>query len=64
MKPGGRKYKRVRKLIRAERPRQPAMRANFLSRLNGCRADKRSANKFLLGCIIDYQMRVCGFLSI
>lgn len=58
MKSGSRKYKRVRKLIRAERRRQPPMRANFLSRLNGHWADKRSANKFLLGCIIDYQMRV------
>lgn len=58
MKPGSRKYKRVRKLIRKERRRQPPMHTNFLSRLNGRRADKRSANKFLLGCILDYQMRV------
>ena len=58
MKSSSRKYERVRKLIREERRRQPPMRTHFLSRLNGCRADKRSANKFLLGCIIDYQMRV------
>ena len=58
MKPGSRKYERVRKLIREERRRQPPMRVMFLSRLNGCRADKRSANKFLLGCILDYQMKV------
>ena len=53
MRPGSRKYKRVRKLIRAEHRRQPPMRANFLSRLNGRWADKRSANEFLLGCVID-----------
>lgn len=34
------------------------MRVMFLSRLNGRPADKRSANKFLLGCILDYQMKV------
>ena len=58
MKPCSRKYERVRKMIRAERRRQSPMRVPFLSRLNGRWADKRSANKFLLGCILDYQMRV------
>lgn len=58
MKPSSRKYGRVRKLIRDERRRQPPMRVPFLSRLNGRRVDKRSANKFLLGCILDYQMKV------
>ena len=58
MKPSSRKYERVRKLIREERRKQPPMPIMFLSRLNGRWADKRSANKFLLGCILDYQMRV------
>ena len=58
MEPNNPKYKRVRELIREERRRQPPMRVTFLSDLNGRRADKRSANKFLLGCILDYQMNV------
>ena len=58
MEPNNPKYKRVRELIREERRRQPPMRVMFLSDLNGRRADKRSANKFLLGCILDYQMNV------
>ena len=58
MEPYNDKYNRVRQLIREERRRQPPMRVMFLSRLNGRPADKRSANKFLLGCILDYQMKV------
>ena len=57
MKPNG-KYKRVLKLIRQERRRQPPIHVMFLSDLNGRWADKRSANKFLLGCILDYRMQV------
>lgn len=58
MKSSSRKYERVCKRIREERRKQPPMRVPFLSRLNGRWADKRSANKYLLGCILDYQMRV------
>ena len=58
MKLNNNKHKRVRKLIREERRRQPPMRVKFLSDFNGRRADKRSANKFMLGCILDYQMKV------
>lgn len=30
---------------------------DWLGKFNGQRADKKSANKFLLGCILDYQIR-------
>ena len=58
MKPRHDKLTRVRRLIRAERRRQPTMHVPFLSALNGRRADRRSANKFMLECILDYQMDV------
>ena len=53
-----RKYTRVRELIREEHRRQPPMRVMFLSDLDGRQAHKKTANKFLLGCILDYQMKV------
>ena len=58
MKPRHNMLTRVRRLIRDERRRQPTMHVAFLSALNGRWADRRSANKFMLGCILDYQMPV------
>ena len=52
------KYTRVRELIRRERRKQPPMRVMFLSDLDGEEPDKKAANKFLLGCSLDYQMKV------
>ena len=58
MQPTSAKHIRVRNLIRTERLRQRPMWTMFLSDLDGRQADKKTANKFLLGCILDYQMRV------
>lgn len=52
------KFTRVRALIREERRKQPPMSVMFLSELDGAEPDKRTANKFLLGCCLDYQMKV------
>ena len=53
-----RKDTRVRALIREQRRKQTPMRVKFLSDLDGDEPDKKTANKFLLGCILDYQMKV------
>ena len=58
MQPTNDKHLRIRSLIRTERRRQSPMWTMFLSDLDGRQADKKIANKFLLGCILDYQMRV------
>ena len=58
MRPTNGKHIRVRKLIAAERRRQPPVHVKWLSDLNGRPADRKRANKFLLACILDYQMTV------
>ena len=47
------KHQRVRKLLLANRS---SLDWQWLSDLRGRRADKKSANKFMLACILDYQM--------
>ena len=51
------KHERVRHLLLSNRREQPAGFWSWMSDLNGQPADKKSANKFLLACILDYQMR-------
>ena len=50
------KHQRVRKILLAERRRHGG-NWPWLSELNGDWADKKSANKFMLGSILDYQMK-------
>ena len=50
------KHQRVRKLLLDHRL-QGGLGWRWLSDLKGRKADKKSANKFMLACIIDFQMR-------
>ena len=50
------KHQRVRKLLLDHRPRG-GLRWGSLSNLKGRRADKKSANKFMLACILNYRMK-------
>ncbi len=50
------KHQRVRKLLLDHR-RPGDLSWPWLSDLNVKRADKKSANKFMLGCILDFQMK-------
>ena len=52
------KIKRVGKLLLAARQRHGAVHFPFLSDLNGKKAGRRSANKFMLCCILDFSVRV------
>ena len=51
------KYERVGHLLLSNRREHPEGFWSWMSNLNGQPADKKSANKFLLACILDYQMR-------
>ena len=52
-----RKLKRVRSLLLAARRRHGTVYFPFLSGLNGKKANRRSANKFMLCCILDYRAK-------
>lgn len=51
------KRHRVKQLLISNRQEHPAGFWSWMSRLEGRPADKKSANKFMLACILDYQMR-------
>ena len=51
------KFKRVGKLLLAARRREGTVQFPFLSDLNGKKASRKSANKFMLCCILDYSVR-------
>ena len=51
------KHARVKRLLLSNRQEHPEGFWSWMSRLEGRPADKKSANKFLLACILDYQMR-------
>ena len=51
------KQDRVRDLLLSNREEHPPGFWSWMSRLEGQPADKKSANKFMLACILDYQMR-------
>ena len=50
------KHQRVRKLLLDHRPKKGGLDWPWLSNLKGKWADKKSANKFMLGSILNYQM--------
>ena len=50
------KHQRVGELLLSNRQELPNGFWYWLSDLDGKEVDKKSANKFLLGCILDYQM--------
>ena len=50
------KHQRVRKLLLDNRPPR-GIGWPWLANLKGGRTDKKSANKFMLGCILDWQMK-------
>lgn len=51
------KDERVRERLLAERVRSSGIHWKWLSDLGGAWADRKRANKFLLGAILDYRMR-------
>ena len=51
------KHHRVKRLLLSNRQEHPAGFWSWMSQLEGQPADKKSANKFMLACILDYQMR-------
>lgn len=51
------KHARVRELLLAARSGGGGIHWKWLSELDGAWADRKRANKFLLGAILDYQMR-------
>ena len=51
------KHHRVKRLLLSNREEHPAGFWSWMSQLGGQPADKKSANKFMLACILDYQMR-------
>ena len=51
------KHHHVKRLLLSNREEHPAGFWSWMSRLEGQPADKKSANKFMLACILDYQMR-------
>lgn len=50
------KQERVRHLLLSNRQEHPSGFWGWMSDLDGRPADKKSANKFLLACVLDYQM--------
>ena len=51
------KFKRVGRLLLAARRREGTVQFPFLSDLNGRKASRKSANKFMLCCILDFRAR-------
>lgn len=51
------KHYRVKRLLLSNRQEHPVGFWSWMSELEGQPADKKSANKFMLACILDYQMR-------
>lgn len=51
------KHQRVKRLLLSNLQEHPEGFWSWMSLLDGRPADKKSANKFMLACILDYQMR-------